>query len=543
MSDLLACPDAGRLKRLAHGELSDPEAVSLGSHIVECDHCAALLDAFHKDDPLVKDLAAAVKAPLHDDSTVNRLMDRLARTPPASLDNDTEIHNTPDLQSVVPDFLAPAQLPDELGRLGNYRILKKLGAGGMGMVFLAEDMLLARKVALKTMLPSIAANPQNRERFLREARAAASIEHENIVAIHQVGEDNHVPFLAMPLLNGESLDIRLQREPRLPLPEAIRIATETAEGLAAAHAVGLIHRDIKPANIWLEVRTRRRDEDGASPDSAPIRTRILDFGLVRGPGDTQLTQSGFIVGTPAYMAPEQASGKPVDARSDLFSLGVVLYRMVTGEFPFKGEDTLAILSALALETPTEPVRINPEIPAPLNDLIMQLLARKPEERPQDAHTVIDVLRGIETGASSKLPIQRVRRQSRRRSPVLIGLAVIGLFGFLLAGGMVYYWQTNNGVVRIEINDPEIQVSFDKNGPILKGVDKHDVKINPGEYGLHVQRGDLQFDTDKFILKRGETVTVRIEWLNQTRLQVVQGDKVLGEKRGSGSETRAKEGPR
>jgi len=168
-------------------------------------------------------------------------------------------------------FLAPAQGPDELGRLGPYRILKKLGAGGMGMVFLAEDTMLKRKVALKTMLPHVAVNPQARERFLREARAAAAIEHAHVITIHQVGEDNGVPFLAMPLLKGESLEDRLAREKRLPLDEAIRVTCEMAAALAAAHAQGLIHRDINPATFGWKISPRMVPQGASPPHTFPSR--------------------------------------------------------------------------------------------------------------------------------------------------------------------------------------------------------------------------------------------------------------------------------
>ena len=150
------------------------------------------------------------------------------------------------------DFLSPPQLADEIGRLGAYRVLKVLGSGGMGVVFQAEDPKLKRLVALKTMLPALAASRSNKERFLREARAAAAIEHDHIIPIFQVDEDRGVPFLAMPFLRGESLDDRLKRQRQLPVEEALRIAKETAEGLGAAHERDMIHRDIKPANIWLE---------------------------------------------------------------------------------------------------------------------------------------------------------------------------------------------------------------------------------------------------------------------------------------------------
>jgi serine/threonine protein kinase len=235
------------------------------------------------------------------------------------------------------DFLAPPKGPDELGRLGPYRVLKVLGHGGMGVVFEAEDPQLRRKVALKAMLPTLAASETARQRFLREAQTAAAIEHDHIVHIYQVGEDRGVPFIAMAFLKGESLDQRLARQNRLLLPEVVRIGRETAAGLAAADQQGLIHRDIKPANLWLE-------ETG--------RVKILDFGLARAAEDkAHLTQSGAIVGTPAYMAPEQVNGQTLDARCDLFSVGCVLYRLSTGELPFKGRDTISTLMAVATEQP------------------------------------------------------------------------------------------------------------------------------------------------------------------------------------------------
>src|SRR5262249_27187820 len=203
-------------------------------------------------------------------------------------------------------FLGPPQEPGELGRLGAYRVLRVLGVGGMGIVFHAEDVQLRRAVALKCLLPALAATSQARQRFLREARAAAAIEHEHVVVIYQVGEDRGIPFLAMQLLQGESLEDRLRREPLLPASQVLRIGREIAVGLAAAHERGLIHRDIKPANVWLE--------------GPQARVKLLDFGLARAVADdTGVSQAGTIVGTPAYMAPEQSRGDPVDARCDLFS--------------------------------------------------------------------------------------------------------------------------------------------------------------------------------------------------------------------------------
>ena len=211
-------------------------------------------------------------------------------------------------------FLMEARGPDELGWLGPYRIRAVLGEGGMGVVFDAEDSQLCRRVALKILKPELALTPLLRKRFLQEARAAAALPSDHVVAIYQVGSAGEVPYLAMQYLEGETLEQCLQRVGRLPAAEAARLGRDIALGLAAAHDKGLIHRDIKPANIWLEV---------VPGDSAP-RVKLLDFGLARlAGGVSNLTASGMIVGTPHYLAPEQARGLTLDHRGDLFSLGCV----------------------------------------------------------------------------------------------------------------------------------------------------------------------------------------------------------------------------
>jgi serine/threonine protein kinase len=297
-------------------------------------------------------------------------------------------------------FLAPAAAADEIGRLGSYRVLKVLGSGGMGVVFQGEDPQLKRPVALKAMLPGLAADRDARERFLREARAAAAVNHNHIVTIYQVGEAAGTPFLAMELLEGQSLEQRLESGGPIPVPEALRIARETAEGLAAAHAQGLIHRDIKPANIWLEKKA------GVS------RVKLLDFGVARVvKSDARLTQEGAIIGTPSYMAPEQALGKAVDGRSDLFSLGCVLYRLCTGSLPFRGLDTISTLMAIATEAPVAPSRLNPDLPKRLEQLILRLLAKTPAERPRSAAAVVAELRSI----------TRDLAQPRTAPPVIAGV--------------------------------------------------------------------------------------------------------------------------
>src|SRR5579883_334643 len=278
-------------------------------------------------------------------------------------------------------FLLPPETPDELGWLAHYRILKLLGRGGMGVVFQAEDTHLQRIVALKVVPPEFAANSMARERFLREARACAQLKSDHVVTIYQVGQDRDIPFLAMEFLQGQTLEDRLEGE-RLPLREVLRIGREIAAGLAAAHERGLIHRDIKPSNIWLESPTGR--------------VKLLDFGLARATGSrSDLTQTGRIVGTPEFMSPEQGRGEELDVRSDLFSLGAVLYALYTGERPFQGPSVMAVLTALAVKTPRPIHELNANVPPPLVTLIECLLEKNPADRLASAEEVRQVLEGIE----------------------------------------------------------------------------------------------------------------------------------------------------
>jgi eukaryotic-like serine/threonine-protein kinase len=293
-------------------------------------------------------------------------------------------------------MLTPPQAADEIGRLGPYRILQVLGMGGMGVVFKAQDSRLVRFVAVKAMLPWVAEKASAKNRFLREARAAAALKHDHVVGIFDVGEERGVPYLAMEYLDGESLEDCLKREGRLPIGDALRIGREIADGLGAAHELGLIHRDIKPANVWLEKRSIRR-KDGQSDSSirSTARVKILDFGLARGAEDASITQTGAVLGTPAYMSLEQAQGEQVDARCDLYSLGVVLYRMVTGKLPFGGSNLFTVLAAMVTGTLIEPSKLNPNVPAKLNDLIVRLLSKNADKRPASASEVYAALSGIE----------------------------------------------------------------------------------------------------------------------------------------------------
>jgi formylglycine-generating enzyme required for sulfatase activity len=280
----------------------------------------------------------------------------------------------------------------------------------------AEDPLLKRQLALKVMLPALAAFESHRQRFLQEGQAAAAITHDHVVAIFQVGQANGVPFLAMPLLKGEGLEAAMKRR-RLSVGEVLRIGREAAAGLAAAHAQGLIHRDIKPANIWLEALP----EVDAGGQAAGFRVKILDFGLARSTGGERgLTQSGAVLGTPGYMAPEQASGQPVDSRCDLFSLGCVLYRLATGRPAFTGGDVLAALMAVATETPPPPAELNPDLPPGFSELIVQMLEKAPANRPASASAVAAALAALESVAPAEDGMRGAPRGAAEASRTVAG---------------------------------------------------------------------------------------------------------------------------
>jgi serine/threonine protein kinase len=274
-------------------------------------------------------------------------------------------------------FLSAPTKAGFLGRLGHYEVQKIIGQGGFGVVFKAFDERLHRVVAIKALLPAYAANGAARKRFIREARAAAAVKNEHVVGIHDVQDQTQPPYLVMECIDGISLQDKLDRHGPLGVREILRIGTQIAEGLAAAHKQGLVHRDIKPANILLE--------------NGVERVKITDFGLARAVDDASVTQSGTVAGTPMYMSPEQAEGLPIDHRSDLFSLGTVLYALCTGHPPFRASGTHAVLKRVIDASPRPIREINSGIPPWLCAIIARLHARKSEDRFQTAKEVAALL--------------------------------------------------------------------------------------------------------------------------------------------------------
>jgi eukaryotic-like serine/threonine-protein kinase len=396
------------------------------------------------------------------------------------------------------DFLLPPRNSGELGYLGPYRILRELGSGGMGVVFLAEDVRLLRPVALKAMRPAIAASPAFREQFLREARAAAAVRHERIVAIHQVGQDRGVPYLAMEFLEGQSLEDRLTDARPIDVGEALRIAADIADGLAAAHQRGLIHRDIKPSNLWL--------------DAPNGRVKILDFGLACRAGDGQLSAGECVMGTPGYIAPEQLRGEAVDSRCDLFSLGCVLYRMLTGRSAYPTR----IAHAIDLRPPEPPSRADAAIVPALSELVMTLLAPRREDRPTSARIVAERLRRMRVPATRKIAPASTQIAPRLRrppiaSPLLLVALLAGLGGLIALGGVLTF-RTANGTVVIKTSEPDVRIVID--GEERLRIDSKKVgavELTAGPHHLAVKQGNDTKYVDSFQLKSGAEVVIDATW--------------------------------
>jgi serine/threonine-protein kinase len=277
---------------------------------------------------------------------------------------------------------------------GKYRLVRPLGKGGMGEVWVAENAVLHKRVALKVIADEAAASPFAVERFLREAVTASRVHHPAIVEIHDAGVDQGVPWMAMELLEGESLADRIARRP-LSVREAMQLLLPVVDALAALHDAGVIHRDLKPDNIFLEAAA-----DGTT------RPKLLDFGIAKSATLTRMTQTGELVGTGHYLSPEQARGaRDVDARSDLYAMGVVFFESLSGRTPYEAESLPELIAKLFTEPPRSLVRLAPHVPESLARLVHRCLEREPAARPHDARTLATQLRAATT-SSVPPPIPR-----------------------------------------------------------------------------------------------------------------------------------------
>ncbi|QGQ32631.1 serine/threonine protein kinase [Gimesia maris] len=347
--------------------MSDREQTDFEIHLDQCSDCRQQLDAAAASD----DIWASVRDSLQDETLALGFPDD-----DSALDVITDQVAAFSHHSVL-NLLTPSDDERMLGRLGTYEIVGVIGAGGMGVVLKAFDPALNRYVAIKILAPHLGSSGAARKRFSREAQAAAAVVHDSVIEIHGVAETEGLPYLVMSYVRGPSLQRRLDDTGPLALVEILRIGMQAANGLAAAHAQGLVHRDVKPANILLA--------DGVE------RVKLTDFGLARAADDASLTRTGIIAGTPQYMSPEQARGETVDQASDLFSLGSVLYTMCTGRPPFRSETSYGVLRRITDKEPRPIREINPEIPEWLCQIVSRLMQKEPAARYATASEVSGVL--------------------------------------------------------------------------------------------------------------------------------------------------------
>lgn len=391
-------------------------------------------------------------------------------------------------------WLTVSMQPGSLGRFRHYEVLEELGQGGFGIVYRVFDEKLHRVVALKVLSPSLASHTSARQRFIREARAVAAVRHEHVVSIHEV-EEEPIPHLVMEYIHGKTLQQKIEHDGSLRLKEILRIGMQIAQGLAAAHKQGLIHRDIKPSNILLE--------------NGIERVKISDFGLAQAVDDARVSQQGQIVGTPAFMSPEQADGKPVDARSDIFSLGSTLYAMCTGSSPFQANTTLATLKKVSEHQPEPVSTVNRELPGWIDGIVSKLMAKEPNERFQ---TCVEVAENLTTALSEvqgPTAVNPIRKRIRRDQLIAAMIVIASLLAFTEFTGLThiasFVTRPFQHQLNLELPDLDTIVHLMKtvdtvdeyptkhstysNEPveIVAYKIKHEIKLLPGNYWLFASR--------------------------------------------------------
>ena len=469
--------DPNRLSSFVRGELSADAERELTAHLDQCESCGKALE--HQ----VAEASAwrEAKEFLGDCDFQ---------------DQDADFSGSDTIESQIQQVLSqllPTDDPDSLGRIGGYEVTGVIGSGGMGVVLKARDHSLDRVVAVKVMAPHLAASGSARQRFAREAKAAAAVLHPNVIAIHGVSNEQALPYLVMPYVRGETLQKRIDAEGPLPLIEILRIGTQVAAGLAAAHEQGLVHRDIKPGNILMEQGVER--------------VTITDFGLARAVDDASMTRSGVIAGTPQYMSPEQARGEPIDARSDLFSLGSLLYAMCTGHSPFRAETSFGVMHRITNDEPRTITESNPNIPVWLEGVVMKLLSKKTDDRFQSAAEVAELLEGClsHTQDPTRRPlparvIELAVKPTRHRWWLKF-LAASVFLSMLFCAGVLIVLELGKGTLRIEseadvrgtgevVVPPELQQSV--SSPVEGFVRRIGENMAAGG---HVKRGEILLEIE------------------------------------------------
>ena len=542
------CPEPGVLVQFLRGKLHPPQLDSCELHLKDCQRCHETLAGLNDHDTLTERLvdvmrhgdsengeADSVEIP-EDSAEIQNLLDRLtsddfkrsamAEGPEGGHRGRTaQMEIVADRAAEILRCVTPNE--DSLGILGDYKLIQLIGAGSTGVVFKALDQTLTRAVALKVLRPSL--GKAARTRFLTEAKLAASIEHVNVVTIFQVGQVDRLAYMAMQWVPGQTLESLLDSGEELDRDQIVEIIQQVAAGLSAAHQKQLVHRDIKPANLWICEKDRQ--------------LKILDFGLARiNDGNHNLTATGMLAGTPGFMSPEQTRGQKLDGRSDLFSLGCVMYRLLTGQLPFGSPTILATLSSIQSDDPAAPTQINSKADQDLSDLAMCLLQKQPDDRPQSAAQVIELLTTPREQWSLTVPdysnpltprTANSRPQSAATAvngfgrkwptgiPATIGLLMLGVVGWLF-GLQIIRVVTDRGEIVIETSDDNVEVQVLQDGKIVRVIDtqtQQAFSLKSGEYSFNAvatdsaevgQKGNsFTIEPAKLTMKRGESVIVSV----------------------------------
>ena len=511
--------DEQLLRRLVCDDLSARQTEDVERHLDECPACAKQLHAFAAETwpwDEVTDCLPPDEFDSRDDVDSLSVLGCLSIS-----DRDDQSL----LSREIAGWLDATDDPQMLGRFAGYEIVGIIGHGGMGIVLKGFEASLNRFVAIKVLAPRLATSGAARKRFAREAKAAAAVRHDNVIAVHRVDEWHGLPFLVMPYVAGVSLQKRIDVEGPLSTEATLRIAAQVAAGLAAAHAQGLVHRDIKPANILLEQGVER--------------VTITDFGLARAVDDASITRSGVIAGTPQFMSPEQAQAKPLDHRSDLFSLGSLIYAMATGRPPFRGEDSTEVLNKIVDEPARDIQEIEPSVPAWLAEAVRSLHAKSPDERPQRASEVAEHLAAWlahvqqPTTVPEPKPLVPAIQAAKRKPPSNWPRIALGLAGglFVILATVIIVLETSKGTIRIESEADNVPVRIRIGDKVVDRLtvsgDGTSVRVHAGEYVVEIDRevGNVSVENQTVTVARGKSSITNIRRVTASEV-AGQGDSGL-----------------
>lgn len=410
------------LLKIIHGHDESDDLRDIGEHVHNCADCLKELEALTAQSAIWNKVPTLLRSAARNSWDATHEMNSNDLEQPhcdSRFDDETNGHYP------IKELLDRPKHPELLGRIGKYDIEREIGRGGMGVVLKAHDAELNRPVAIKILAPHLASHGTARKRFAQEAIAAAGILHPNVIAVYGVSNDGKTPYIVMPLIDGPSLQTLVEQNGPLSEIEIVRAAVQISSGLTAAHAQGLIHRDIKPANILTE--------------GGVHRVIITDFGLARAEDDASLTRTGWLMGTPNYMSPEQTRGQRADGRSDLFSLGSLMYFLATGRLPFRAETPLGVLHRIQNDEPTPVRQVNPQISKTLSEVIELLLKKSPEARFQtanEAHELLETylayLRQPDISKPPRVPKALSARPVNKRW-IAVGLLLVASIGIATFG--------------------------------------------------------------------------------------------------------------